>query len=165
MPEWMDSNGKRLADYEHPSAAVDTAVLTYCDDALQVLVVEHRLGKLALPGTFLHADGRRRERFADAAERALREKTGLSGIQFHQLAVFDDPDRDERGWVISMAHTAAVPFEALSDDAVLVRVIDGKPEQSLAFDHDDMVRLAVDNLRARYTQQVDPARLLGESFT
>ncbi|MFZ2173660.1 MAG: NUDIX hydrolase, partial [Rhodococcus sp. (in: high G+C Gram-positive bacteria)] len=91
--------------------------------------------------------------------------TGLSGIQFHQLAVFDDPDRDERGWVISMAHTAAVPFAALPEDAVLMRVIDGKPEQSLAFDHDDMVRLAVDDLRDRYTQQVDPARFLGESFT
>jgi len=159
--EWTDTNGKTLGDYARPSVAVDVAVLTYSGGTLQVLVVEHRRGTLALPGTFLHEG----ELLTDAAERALRTKAGLVGTQFHQLAMFDDPARDERGWVLSMAHTAVVPAAELPADAILVNVVGGAVESELAFDHADMVRLAVEDLRTRYALQVDPAGLLGESFT
>ncbi len=161
MNEWTDTNGKTLGDYARPSVAVDVAVLTYSGGTLQVLVVEHRRGTLALPGTFLHEG----ELLTDAAERALRTKAGLVGTQFHQLAMFDDPARDERGWVLSMAHTAVVPAAELPADAILVNVVGGAVESELAFDHADMVRLAVEDLRTRYALQVDPAGLLGESFT
>ncbi|TQF67190.1 NUDIX hydrolase [Rhodococcus spelaei] len=161
MTEWRDTSGSTLTDYPRPSVAVDVAVLTCRDDVLQVVVVEHRLGESALPGTFLHEG----ERLADAAVRALRDKAGLTGTRFHQLALFDDPDRDNRGWVISMAHTAVIPFGDLPEGADLVEVHDGEAAQDLAFDHADMVRLAVDDLRTRYAERVDPDRLLGESFT
>ncbi|MGW0027477.1 NUDIX hydrolase [Rhodococcus sp. NPDC003383] len=161
MSEPKDRAGKTLADYDRPSVAVDVAVLTCLDGELRVLVVDHHLGGRALPGTFLH----RGERLVDAAERALRDKAHITGLKFHQLRMFDDPDRDERGWVISMAHTAAVPVTDLPDDATLHVVHDGTVDGDLAFDHADMVRLAVDDLRARYAAQVDPDRLLGEEFT
>ncbi|MFD1810866.1 NrtR DNA-binding winged helix domain-containing protein [Rhodococcus gannanensis] len=162
MPLHPDSNGKTFADYDRPSVAVDVAVLTYVDGAIKVLVVEHeKLGGRALPGTFLHSG----ERLADAAARALRDKARLSGTSFRQLAMFDDPDRDDRGWVISMAHTAAIPDQDLPGDAVLVPVTDGRCTGDLLFDHADMVALAVRDLRDRYTEQVDPDGLLGEQFT
>ncbi|EME19532.1 NUDIX hydrolase [Rhodococcus triatomae] len=162
MPGPADSHGKTFADYDRPSVAVDVAVLTYVDGEIRVLVVEHEhLGGRALPGTFLHSG----ERLADAAARALRDKAGLSGTSFRQLAMFDDPDRDDRGWVISMAHTAAVPDIELPDGAVLVQVTDGRCAEELLFDHADMVSLAVRDLRDRYTEQVDPDGLLGEQFT
>ncbi|MQP33476.1 NUDIX hydrolase [Rhodococcus erythropolis] len=161
MEKWADTSGKTLADYARPSVAVDVAVLTYSDGALQVLVVKHRRGGLALPGTFLHEG----ELLTDAAERALRTKAGLVDTQFHQLAMFDDPARDERGWVLSMAHTAVVPAAELPADAILVNLVGGTVGQELAFDHADMVRLAVEDLRTRYAAHVDPAGLLGDSFT
>lgn len=161
MSEWTDSSGRTLADYPRPSVAVDVAVLTYLDGALRVLVVERSLGTLALPGTFLHEG----ERLVDAAARALELKARLPGIRFHQLALFDDPHRDERGWVISMAHTAAIPARELLTEALLVAVHDGQVDQGLAFDHAGMVRLAVEDLRVRYAHRVDPDLLLGESFT
>ncbi len=163
MPLRADSSpGNTFADYDRPSVAVDVAVLTYRDGALQVLVVEHAvLGGRALPGTFLHSG----ERLADAAERALRDKAGLAGAAFRQLAMFDDPQRDDRGWVISMAHTAVLPASALPADSALVPVSDGHATEGLLFDHADMVRLAVKDLRDRYAERVDPDRLLGEQFT
>ncbi|MFC9787905.1 NUDIX domain-containing protein [Rhodococcus sp. NPDC127528] len=161
MAEWTDPSGSPLTAYPRPSVAVDVAVLTCSGDALQVVVVEHRRGLSALPGTFLHQG----ERLADAAVRALRDKAHLTGTRFRQLALFDDPDRDDRGWVISMAHTAAMPFRDLPEDALLVDVHDGEAAEGLAFDHAEMVRLAVDDLRARYAERVDPDHLLGESFT
>ncbi|MGW5073019.1 NUDIX hydrolase [Rhodococcus sp. NPDC004095] len=162
MPDRPKSRSKAFSDYDRPSVAVDVAVLTYRDGVLRVLVVEHeKLGGRALPGTFLHSG----ERLADAAERALRDKAGLAGAAFRQLAMFDDPRRDDRGWVISMAHTAVLPAKTLPADAVLVAVADGETSEDLLFDHADMVRLAVDDLRGRYAQRVDPDGLLGEKFT
>ena len=84
---------KPLTDYPRPSVAVDVAVLTVRSHELHVLVVEHRLGGLALPGSFLHEG----ETLATAAERALLSKAGLGGVAFRQLHVFDDPERDDRG--------------------------------------------------------------------
>ena len=40
------------------------------------------------------------ETLADAVQRCLRDKLGVAGIRPHQLHVFDDPDRDDRDWVI-----------------------------------------------------------------
>ena len=65
-----------LTDYPRPSVAVDVAVLTVRDDILQVVVVDHRPGGPALPGTFLHAG----ERLSDAAARALHDKATLSDV-------------------------------------------------------------------------------------
>lgn len=162
MVEYRDSDGKALTDYARPSVAVDVAVLTYRDGAVHVLAVEHaQLGRLALPGTFLHEG----ERLADAADRALHDKAALTGTRFRQLAMFDDPHRDDRGWVISLAHTAVLPADELPPDARLIEVVDGGVAESMAFDHADMVRLAVDDLRDRCSRNLDPDGLLGERFT
>ncbi|MFZ2529003.1 MAG: NUDIX hydrolase [Rhodococcus sp. (in: high G+C Gram-positive bacteria)] len=160
MGEPTNSTDMTLADYDRPSVAVDVAVLTYLDDNLHVLVVDHRLGSRALPGTFLHCG----ERLVDAAHRALRDKAAVTGLKFRQLHMFDAPGRDDRGWVVSMAHTAAVPAADLPPGAILLGVDNGVVDD-LAFDHADMVRLAVDDLRARYTMQADPDHLLGDEFT
>lgn len=155
-----EDSGKALTDYPRPSVAVDVAVLTVHEDTLKVVVVPSPRGR-ALPGTFLHPG----ERLADAADRALRTKAGLGGLNFHQIGMFDSPDRDERGWVLSMAHCAAVSPNTLDSDIDLVEILAEKPATSLAFDHDSMVTLSVHDLRDQYAARVDPAHILGERFT
>ncbi len=155
------SHGSNLSKYPRPSVAVDVAVLTVRDETLKVVVVEHRLGGLALPGTFLHVG----ERLADAASRALREKAGLADVDFAQLQVFDDPARDDRGWVLSVGHSAAVAADRIPDGGQLLSVADGQPKGSLLFDHAAIVQLAVEQLRRQYASELDPAQLLGETFT
>jgi len=54
------------------------------------------------------------ERLADAVTRSLTQKAGVTGGHPAQLAVFDDPHRDERGWVLSVAHLAVIPYAALA---------------------------------------------------
>ncbi len=73
-----------------------------------------RAGGWALPGRFR----RERETLADAVERTLEDKChlnsgDLAGRMPRQLHVFDDPDRDDRGWVLSIAHPLVLPFERL----------------------------------------------------
>jgi 8-oxo-dGTP diphosphatase len=141
--------------------AVDVAVLTVRDDVLQVVVVDHRHGGPALPGTFLHAG----ERLSDAAARALHDKAGLSNVTFAQLRVFDDPARDDRGWVLSVGHSAALATDRIPVPITRMPVVDGRPARPLLFDHADIVALAVEDLRLRYGRELDPADLLGETFT
>ena len=150
-----------LTDFPRPSVAVDVAVLTVRDDRLQVVVVDHALGGSALPGTFLHEG----EVLAEAAARALAEKAGLRRVPFTQLHVFDRLDRDDRGWVLSVGHSAAVRSERLPAGTGLVPIQGGRAAGDLLFDHAEIVRLAVDRLRRDYATDVDPAGLLGERFT
>ncbi|MGY1810165.1 NUDIX hydrolase [Blastococcus sp. SYSU D00669] len=167
---YRDSSGKTLEDYPRPSVAVDTAVLTVDPDgALAVLLVRrdgaHRRDAWALPGTFLHP----RERLADAVLRSLEQKAGLRGTAPRQLHVFDKPDRDDRGWVLSVAHVVVLPWRAIEPvlaerpDDVQVRPV--AEAVGLPFDHDVIVRRAVTQLRGRYRRRPDPYGLLAEPFT
>lgn len=158
-----DASGKTLLDYPRPSVAVDTALLTVHDGRLRVLLVQAPMGRLALPGTFVHPG----ERLADAVLRSLREKAGVSGRSPQQLHVFDDPKRDERGWVLSVAHVDVVPSESLVGlvpGVELVRTQDLEPE-SLCYDHAYIIEYAVDHLRAKYRSHPDPGGLLARAFT
>ncbi|WP_353711474.1 NUDIX domain-containing protein [Arthrobacter sp. K5] len=160
-----------LLDYPRPSVAVDTAVLTVADGALRVLLVrrgeEHHHGDWALPGTFL----RERERLADAVLRSLREKAGISGWVPRQLHVFDDPERDDRGWVLSVAHVDVVPEAALEDalksDGVRLASVSGEPQliAELPYGHAEIVAKAAEWIRAAYAEAPDPRALLEEPFT
>ena len=175
---YRDSTGARLADYPHPSVAVDTAVLTLVPrinptpgappHRLSVLLVrrpERSSGpQWALPGTFLHQG----ERLADAVTRSLAEKAGVTGGRPAQLAVFDVPDRDERGWVLSVAHLAVIPYAALAGalaDPEVVRLAPVSRPGPLPFDHEAIVTRAKNELRRRYADHPDPERLLGPRFT
>ena len=163
-----DRSGRTLTDYPRPSVAVDTALLTLLprpDDGpvLAVLEVRRQNGRgWGLPGTFLHPG----ERLIDAVKRALRDKAGVDGLQPRQLHVFDDPARDDRGWVLSVAHLDVVALARL--DGRLrrdTRIVPADRPGRLPYGHEHIVDLAVGRLRERYREAPDPDRLLGEEFT
>ena len=149
--------------------AVDAAVLTVPDDGpLSVVLVRPVTGddpsiakQRRLPGTFLHEG----ERLAEAVLRSLREKAGVVGLDPRQLHVFDDPDRDDRGWVLSVAHLVVVPAGDLTIDPVLAELAPISTIKRLAYHHEAIVALAVDQLRTEYAESPDPRRLLAEPFT
>jgi 8-oxo-dGTP diphosphatase len=181
MARWRDSNGKALRDFPQPTVAVDVAVLTVpgpLSEESQLHVLLHRradgfsTGNWALPSTVVH----KRERLAKAAERALLVKAGVSGVAATQLEVFDDPDRDGRGWVMSVAHVALTSYEPLaaairqSPDATLVPVEEGLArlpdrQRRLPFDQERVVELATQWAGQQYAATSDPFELLPAPFT
>lgn len=164
---YRDRSGRALVDYPRPSVAVDTALLTLVPDGVgwqpSVLEVRRTEGRgWALPGTFLHEG----ERLIDAVLRSLRDKAGVIGLQLRQLQVFDDPRRDDRGWVLSVAHLDAVSVDVLHDrfpDAS--RLVPVAAPGVLPYGHLVMIALAVHELRERYRALPDPTGFLGETFT
>lgn len=136
--------------------AVDLVVLTIRDARLCVLLINRGLepyrGQLALPGGFVLPD----EDLPDAAQRELREETGVASLSGHleQLATYAAPDRDPRGRVASVAYLALVPDlpapSAGSDaaDADWHDVASTSPG-TLAFDHDVILGDGVERARAK----------------
>jgi len=150
---------------------VDLAILTVRENVLQVLVIERDnepyQGQAALPGGFLRPG----EHLRQAAERELDEETGLDGTALHleQLAVYDDPDRDPRGRVVSVAYLAIapdLPIPAAGSDARSARWAPvGAVRDTLAFDHTQILDDAVERARTRLEFTTLAAAFCGPAFT
>ena len=174
-----------LASFRGPHVAVDIALFTvvsgeFTKDYRLAFLLHTRQdglakGEWALPGRMV----RERERLDDAVQIALSEKCGIQGIKPRQLFVFDEPTRDERGWVMSVA------FATTQSEEVLNEVLENNPtlafgfvddrktltlelpddQKTLPFEQDEIVKLGVASLRRRYTSRPDPDHLLGTTFT
>lgn len=167
-PKVSATTDKKLHDFPRPTVAVDVALLTLDTERRALLVAQmwrEDTQSWALPGTFV----RRGETLADAVQRCLRDKLGVEGIRAHQLHVFDDPDRDDRDWVISVAHLAVVRPDGLpslgSGSAAHTRLVPVDRPGELTWDHPEIVRLAKTEIRRRYADGADPEHLLGRRFT
>jgi 8-oxo-dGTP diphosphatase len=162
---YRDSSGRTLEDYPRPSVAVDTALLTVEPEGGQLLVLEVRRENdagWALPGTFLHVG----ERLADAVDRSLRVKAGVRGLHPRQLHVFDDPERDERGWVLSVAHVDVVRADRLASRfATGTRLMPAASPGRLPYGQGGIIARAVEEVRSRYAERPDPDRLHADEFT
>ncbi|KKT41932.1 MAG: NUDIX hydrolase [Candidatus Giovannonibacteria bacterium GW2011_GWA2_44_13b] len=151
---------KKQATYESPYVTADTVIFTIQDGALKVLLIERTnvpfKGSLALPGVFLLKN----ESAEKAALRALKTKAGLKVGFLEQLYTFDSRFRDPRGHTISITYFALVRENDL-------KIEQAKTLQSpefynvtklprLAFDHKDIIELALFRLRAKleYTNVV-----------
>jgi 8-oxo-dGTP diphosphatase len=165
-----------VAEAQHPRVAADVAVFAFRDGAMNVLLVRRRYEPYesywALPGGLLEPD----ETLEEAAERELREETGVTDTYMEQLATFSEVDRDPRGRVISCCYLALVdggrvrlrpgsdareaawrPLEPLlreTDDGTV-----------LAFDHDQILAYARQRLAYKLEYQNVAWSLLPETFT
>lgn len=146
---------------------VDVVLLTIHEEQLMVALVEREhapfAGRSALPGGFVHADD---ASVADAAMRVLRDKAGLVPPYLEQLATFSGPRRDPRGWSLSVAHYALVPYEVISRSnapGLALTKVDG--HLPLPFDHDRIVEEAVARLRNKSQYSSLPCFLIGDAFT
>ncbi len=159
-----DSSGRTLADYPRPSVAVDTAVLTLDPDlGLAVLEVRRAPGTgWALPGHFCM----RAKRSPSPSIGHCASRPTSAGLHPRQLHVFDDPTRDDRGWVLSVAHVDVVQLDQLaSRNTATTRLVPVESPGRLPYDHASIIAGAVEHIRSRYVGKPDPDRLLGDEFT
>lgn len=175
------SQATQWEKWPRPSVAVDVVVLTVKDGALFVALYERKgEGTYALPGGFVGID----ESLDDAARRLLRDKAGFEGVFFEQLYTFGDPRRDERGRVITVAYVALlsadrffasacargrvlVPWPGETGGPVDVDLDDDDSGVAvdLAFDHKDILGLAIKRLRGKLDYTPIGFQLLPAEFT
>ena len=147
---------------------VDAVVFGYREGRLFVALINRKYapfqGHWALPGGFVLPA----ESLEEAVQRELLEETGIHTKFLEQLFTFGNPTRDPRQRVVSVAYMGLVrpaDFTIMaSTDAQDVAwfALDALP--SLAFDHADILQLALNRLRAKLTYEPIGLNLLDEKF-
>ena len=103
----------------------------------------------------------------EGAKRELEEETGLKAAYIKQFHTFTEPDRDPRERVITIAYYALVRIQDVNggDDAAKAQWFDLEDVPSLAFDHDRILRKAMQELRKQIHFEPIGFELLPEKFT
>ena len=155
------------------SVAVDLLVFTIEEDRLKILTIRRQYppfaGFRALPGVFVRDD----ETLDQAAQRGLREETGLEDIYFEQLYTWGAPDRDPRRRVISVSYLALVDAQRLrgfgpglrTTGAELADVQELLTAEDLAFDHRQIIACGRERLAGKVEYTPIAFSLVPEEFT
>ena len=153
---------------EHLMVAVDCIIFGFDKERLKLLLFKRKVkpfkSKLSLIGSFVN----RNEDVGSAANRVLKEYTGLTDVFMEELGCYGKIERDPAARVISIAHFALIRLKeqeielAESHEAHWFD-IDDIPE--LILDHNDMVNHALEKLRRKARYQPIGFELLPEKFT
>ena len=138
----------------HVYMTVDIVLIAYHNTTPHVLLIRRSNRSdaypnyWALPGGYLDKN----ERLEGAARRELFEETSIiAPAKWHRIGIYDNPKRDPRGRVFSVAYAAVLPHmpePKAGDDAheaqwFMLRVT----PKDLAFDHNEILADAYRQLR------------------
>lgn len=159
---------KYYSQAEKHLVAVDCIVFGFEEDRLKLLIVKRKIepeiGKWSLIGGFV----KNQESLDGAANRVLKNLTGLDNIYLKQIGAYGEVKRDPGARVISVAYFA------------LIRVSDYKHElgekygadwislkklPKLMFDHSEMVKSALNKLQEASMIKPVGLKLLPKQFS
>lgn len=148
--------------------AVDSIIFGYEKEQLKLLLIKRNMepekGKWSLVGGWVRSN----ESAEDAAYRVLTNITGLEDIFMEQVSVFSEPDRDSGGRVISIVFYALIDIQAHNNQLVDKYGAKWWPVTlfpKLIFDHNEMVKQALEKLRMQASRDLVGRDLLPEEFT
>lgn len=158
-----------MTNIQNIRVAVDAIVFGYQHNQLYVLLIQQKFGTQesywALPGGLVKND----ESLQDAVKRELKEETNVTVTYFEQLFTFgDDVNRDPRNRVISVAYFALVDPSKLTikadSDAEHAQWFKINEVPTLAFDHNSILKKAIERLKAKLTYEPVGFDLLPKEF-
>ncbi|MHC0446670.1 NUDIX hydrolase [Flavobacterium sp. 3-218] len=158
-----------MENLQNIRVAVDAIVFGYQNSQLYVLLIQQKFGSAesywALPGGLVKND----ESLNDAVRRELKEETNVEVNYFEQLFTFgDDITRDPRNRVISVAYFALVDPSKLEikadSDVDKVQWFQINEIPKLAFDHNLILKKAIERLKAKLSYEAIGFDLLPKEF-
>jgi 8-oxo-dGTP diphosphatase len=153
--------------------AADVALFTVFEDQLLVRLMmvdrpPYFTNIPALPGGLVLPT----ETAEATAKRIVTERAVVdaSKVYLEQLATFSDLKRDPRGRVVAVAYLATVPYESLTTSECSINVgstfwVPVKEVKKLAYDHTEMLDVALTRLRSRIHYTTLASKLLPKEFT
>ena len=152
----------------HILVALDCIIFGFDGKDIKLLLIrrafEPQKDKWSLMGGFLQPE----ETLDEAANRILKQLTGIEGVYMEQLQVFSEIGRDPIERTISVAYFALIDIhkyeKQISEEYHAEWFLLSKKPR-LIFDHDDMVRLARRQLRYKAALHPILFQLLPEKFT
>lgn len=144
--------------YPHPAVTTDCVVFGMDGAKLKTLLIERGnepyKGCWAFPGGFLDMD----ENASQGALRELEEETGLKLEHVKEFGTFSEVNRDPRERVISIAFYALTEIMNVKggDDAAKAQWFALDEVPPLAFDHDLMLKKALQQLKEDLMKRITP---------
>lgn len=139
-----------MSIHQNIKIAADAVVFSYDKSGLYILLIERKQaakGKnWAVPGGFIE----NKETPENAAIRELKEETGINAPFMQQFHTFGEVKRDPRFRVISIAHFILMKKKDSpkgNDDAKTAQWVNLKELPDLAFDHNEIVKMAFQELQ------------------
>ena len=137
--------------------SVDCVVFGYHDSKLKVLIIKRGAhpfkGSWALPGDLVYPN----ENIDVAAQRVLKDLTGISNLYMEQTHIYGQVDRHPAGRVVTTGYYSLINIAKHDPHASAwaegVHWLDINDIPSLAFDHDLILVDALDTLRDRVRKQ------------
>jgi 8-oxo-dGTP diphosphatase len=171
----------------HPGLSIDCVIFGFHFNQLKVLLLRFTpKPQWGLPGGFIYQE----EHLDDAANRILKERTGLDQIFLRQFKVFGDPARSDRSLFTNLMQREKIPIS--SDNWLLKRFltigyyalvefshVNPTPDSismacewwdlhqipALILDHASILATALDTLRLQLNHQPIGYNLLPQKFT
>lgn len=156
--------------YPRPALTTDCVVLRLFREDLKVLLIQRKnspfKGCWAFPGGFVEEN----ETVEQCALRELEEETLLSNLELYQFHTFSAPQRDPRGWTVTVAFFSCVhrdlEQEAVgNDDAAHAMWFSLNALPKLAFDHQKILEKALEEVRRRMITEPLAFSFLNHIFT
>jgi len=148
--------------------AVDCIIFGFDGNDIKLLLVQRGLkpekGKWSLMGGFLQVG----ESPEQAANRILKQLTGLEGVYMEQMKAFGEPDRDPVERTLSIAYFALIDihqYEKQLSNEYHPEWFHVKKMPDLIFDHKKMVEIAKRQLRYKAALHPILFELLPAKFT
>ena len=148
--------------------AVDCIIFGFDGTDYKLLLIQRGFApekeKWSLMGGFLKPY----ESLDEAANRVLKELTGLENLYLEQMHVFSDPNREVIERTIAVAYVALIDIQQYKEkinDKFHAQWFTMKELPKLIFDHEDMVNMAKSRLRYKAALHPILFELLPERFT
>lgn len=164
-------NNYNIHDFDVPLCTVDMTIFSLIEGDLNILLVhrdEHPgKGKWALPGGFVGLN--QDSSIEAAAHRKLKEKTGFSSAYLEQVETIGSPNRDPRGWSLTVLYYALVDISRVklshSERQAQWWPLSKVKKERLAFDHNELINIAMNRLYSKATYTALPIELMPKEFT
>lgn len=164
-----DGEAVRRFRFDQYAVTVDIVLFTIHKETLKVLLVRRDkspfLKKWALPGGSVETH----ESVDEAALRQLQKETQVGNVYLEQLYTFGELKRDPRERVITVAYYALVNYDRFRLEPRLngngVHIFPVRRIPPLAFDHQKIIRYALERLRHKVNYTTVCFQLLPEKFT
>lgn len=160
---------KTQIKYKFAVIATDVVIFTIKNNDLNVLLIQMKkkpfIDMWAMPGGLVNPG----ESVDDSAKRNLSLKAGVKDIFLEQLYTFGDADRDPFGRVVSVAYFALIQSTDVelktTKDYKDVAWFSVKKLPKMAYDHKEVLALAIERLKSKLEYTNIACNLLPNEFT